>query len=165
MLIDSRLRSVHAPGGAGTDPEQQQLVKQLITSQGPEGVEDVLDGACTLIFMYMKWLREAHEAHDKDVVEYVVPSLVTTLRRMTLSIPPETIPTMTGMVIAAAIGLSPTLWRQQYGDWKRTELTPLEATAFLLADHINRMTDDPNFATRMITEALTQLEAGDEEDA
>lgn len=160
MMIDSRLRSVHADA-TGPDPEQERLVQQLISSLGPQGVDDVLDGACTLIFMYMKWLREAHEAHDKDVIEYVVPTLVTTLRQMTISIPPETIPTMSGMAIAAAIGLSPTLWRQQYGDWKRTELIPLQATAFLLAEHINRMTDDPNFATRMITDALTQMEEAD----
>ncbi|MDP9950529.1 hypothetical protein J2S51_003283 [Streptomyces sp. DSM 41269] len=157
MLMDSRLRSVHADT-VGSDPEQQRLVEHLLGSMGPEGLDDILDGACTLIFMYMKWLREAHEAHDKDVIEYVVPTLVTTLRQMPISIPPETIPTMSGMVIAAAIGLSPTLWRQQYGDWKRTELTPVEATAFLLAEHINRMTGDPDFATRLITEALTQVE-------
>ncbi|MEU4026465.1 hypothetical protein [Streptomyces anulatus] len=158
MLIDSRLRSVHK-GRTDADPEQEDLARQFISSLGPEGLDDVLDGACTLIFLYVKWLREAHEAHDKDVIEYVVPPLVTTLRRMTRSIPPEAIPTMPGMVIAAAIGLSPTPWRQQYGDWKKTELTPLEATAFLLAEHINRITEDPDFATRMITEALTQVEA------
>lgn len=160
MLIDSRLRSVHKDRtDADPDPEQEDLARQLISSLGPTGLDDVLDGACTLIFLYVKWLREAHEAHDKDVIEYVVPSLVTTLRRMTRSIPPEAIPTMSGMVIAAAIGLSPTLWRQQYGDWKKMELTPLEATAFLLAEHINRITEDPDFATRMITEALSQAEA------
>jgi hypothetical protein len=160
MLIDSRLRSVHKDR-TDADPEQEDLARQLISSLGPGGLDDVLDGACTLIFLYVKWLREAHEAHDKDVIEYVVPTLVTTLRRMTRSIPPEAIPTMSGMVIAAAIGLSPTLWRQQYGDWKKTELTPLEATAFLLAEHINRITEDPDFATRMITEALTQVEAAE----
>ncbi|MEV7490630.1 hypothetical protein HFP69_17925 [Streptomyces sp. ARC12] len=118
MLIDSRLRSVHA-GRTGADPKRECLARQLITSRGPEGVDAVLDGACTLIFLYMKWLREAHEAHDKDVIEYVVPSLVTTLKRMPRSIPPEAVPMMAGLAIAAAAGLSPTLWRKQYGDWTR----------------------------------------------
>ncbi|CAM5486515.1 hypothetical protein SBADM41S_01054 [Streptomyces badius] len=61
MLVDSRIRTVHA-GKSGTDPEQEQLVQQLLSSLGPEGVDDVLDGTCTLIYLYMKWLREAHEA-------------------------------------------------------------------------------------------------------
>lgn len=159
MLIDSRLRTVHT-GRSGSDPEQEQLAQQLLASLGPEGIDDVLDGTCTLIYLYMKWLREAHEAHEKDVVEYVVPTLVTSLKMLPKSVPPEAVPTMAGLAIAAATGLSPTLWRKQYGDWTQAELTPLEATAFLLAEHINRMTDDQNFATRMITEALTQVESG-----
>ncbi|MEU3438743.1 hypothetical protein [Streptomyces sp. NPDC006863] len=159
MLIDSRLKAVHADSSE-SDPEEEQLVQQLLTSLGPEGVDDVLDGTCTLIYLFMKWLREAHEAHEKDVVEYVVPTLVTSLKMLPRSVPPEAVPMMAGLAIAAATGLSPTLWRKQYGDWTKAELTPLEATAFLLAEHINRMTDDQDFATRMITEALTQVEEG-----
>jgi hypothetical protein len=34
----------------------------------------------------------------------------------------------------------------------------LEATALLLAEHINRLTDDADFATRLITEALSEAE-------
>lgn len=34
-------------------------------------------------------------------------------------------------------------------------MTPLEATAFLLAEQINRITEDPDFATRMVSEALS----------
>ncbi|MFH9135022.1 hypothetical protein [Streptomyces sp. NPDC017524] len=161
MLIDSRLRTVHA-GRSGADPEQEQLVRQLLSSLGPEGIDDVRAGTCTLIYLYTKWLREAHEAHEKDVVEYVVPTLVTSLKMLPMSVPPEAVPTMAGLVIAAATGLSPTLWRKQYGDWTEAELTPLEATAFLLAEHINRMTGDENFATCMVTQALTQVESGAE---
>ncbi|TWG06316.1 hypothetical protein FHX80_114811 [Streptomyces brevispora] len=159
MMIDSRLRSVH-DGRTGSDPEQQALVDQFTASLGPKGAEDLLDGACTLIFMFVKWLRMTHEQHDKDVIEYVVPSLVATMRMMPKSVPPEVIPTMAGLVIAAATDLSPNLWRKQYGYWTEEELTPLEATAFLLAEHINRITDDPDFATRMVTEALSSADEG-----
>lgn len=158
MLIDSRLRAIHA-GGAGAEPEQDELVEQFSASLRPEDVEDLLDGVCTLIYLYAKWLRQAHEDHDKDVIEYVVPTLVTSLLRMPRSIPTEAVPTMAGLVIAACTGLSPTLWRKQYGDWTEAELAPLEATALLLAEHINRITEDQDFATRMITEALSQAEA------
>ncbi|MFJ5294124.1 MULTISPECIES: hypothetical protein [unclassified Streptomyces] len=154
MMIDSRLKEIHA-GRTEADPEQQELVDRLTASLGPRGANDVLDGACTLIFMFMTWLRQAHEEHDKDVIEYVVPSLVTTMRMMPRSIRPEAIPTMAGLVVAAGTGLSPSLWRKQYGDWTAEEMNPLEATAFLLAEHINRITDDPDFATRMVTEALS----------
>ena len=155
MMVDSRLKTVHA-GKSATDPEQQELMDQYLASLGPDGLDDLLDGACTLIYMFMTWLRKAHESEDKDVIEYVVPTLVATMRMMPRSCPPEVIPMMAGLVIAAGTGLSPNLWRQQYGDWTKDEMTPLEATAFLLAEHINRIADNPDFATRMIADALTK---------
>lgn len=157
MMVDSRLKAVH-DGRTETDSEQQELINQFAASLGPRGANDVLDGACTLIYMFMTWLRKAHEEHGKDVIEYVIPSLVTTMRRMPKSVSPEAIPTMAGLVIAAGTGLSPNLWRKQYGDWTKEEMTPLEVTTFLLAEHINRITEDPDFATRLITEALSNAE-------
>ncbi|UNT00675.1 hypothetical protein MMF93_32485 [Streptomyces tubbatahanensis] len=154
MMVDSRLRSIHE-GKDANDPEHKALVAQLTASMGRKGAKDLLDGACTLIYMFMMWLREAHEDHDKDVFEYVVPNLVATMRMMPKSVRPEAIPTMAGLVIAAGTGLSPNLWRKQYGEWTQEEMNPLEVTAFLLAEHINRITDDQDFATRMIAEALT----------
>ncbi|MFI6648497.1 hypothetical protein ACIBI8_12785 [Streptomyces sp. NPDC050529] len=158
MMIDSRLKSVY-DGTTETDAEQRALVEQFIASLGPEEAEDVLDGTCTLIYMFMTWLRKAHEAEDKDVIAYVVPTLVASMRMMPKSVGPEVIPTMAGLVVAAGTGLSPSLWRKQYGDWTEAEMTPLEATAFLLAEQINRITDDHDFATRMIAEALSRADA------
>ncbi|GAA4930313.1 hypothetical protein ACFPM3_24180 [Streptomyces coeruleoprunus] len=155
MMIDSRLKAVY-DGRTGTDPEQQALIDQFAASLGPKGVDDVLDGACTLIYMFMRWLRLAYEDHGKDVIACVVPNLVATMRMMPRSVRPEAIPTMAGLLIAAGTGLSPSLWRQQYGYWTEDEMTALEATAFLLAEHINRLTDDHDFATRLISEALAR---------
>ncbi|WP_030690969.1 hypothetical protein [Streptomyces globisporus] len=154
MLIDSRLKAIY-DGRTEVDPEQRMLDEQFTASLGPTGAQDLLDGVCTIIFMYMKWLRVACEEHDKDVVEYVVPNLVTTMLRMSGSIRPEAVPTMAGLAIAAGTGLSPSRWRGQYGDWTREEMNALEATAFLLAEVINRITDDRDFATRLITDALS----------
>ncbi|MBB4928782.1 hypothetical protein FHR34_007879 [Kitasatospora kifunensis] len=155
MVIDSRLRAVY-DGRTEADPEQQQMVEQFVASLGPGGAEAVLDGACTLIYMFMTWLRAACEEHDKDVIEHVVPTLVATMRMMPKAFRPEVIPTMAGLLVAAGTGLSPNLWRAQYGDWTSAEMNPLEATAVLLADHVNRVSGgDHDFATRLITEALS----------
>ncbi len=159
MLIDSRLKAIY-DGRTNTDPEQQALIDQFAASLGPRGADDVLDGTCTLIFMFMQWLRMAYEDHDEDVIACVVPNFVATMRMMPKSVRPEAIPTMVGLVVAAGTGLSPSLWRKQYGYWTKDEMTPLEATASLLAEHINRLTDDPDFATRMITEALYEADEG-----
>ncbi|MFJ9060027.1 hypothetical protein [Streptomyces sp. NPDC102409] len=160
FMIDSRLKEI-ADGKAALDPEQQRLADQYTASLGPQGADDVLDGVGTLIFVFMTWLRKAHESQGRDVIEYVVPSLVATMRRMPKSVRPEAIPTMAGLVVAAGTDLSPTLWRKQYGDWTAEEMNPLEATAFLLAEHINRITDDPDFATRLVAEALSGAEGED----
>ncbi|MEU5216624.1 hypothetical protein AB0G79_10550 [Streptomyces sp. NPDC020807] len=158
MVIDSRLKAVY-DGRTEVDPEQRRLDIQLTSSLGPTGAQDLIDGVCTIIFMYMRWLRMACEDHDKDVVEYVVPNLVAALRRMPRSISPEAIPTMAGIVVAAGTGLSPSLWREQYGEWTRPEMNALEATGFLLAELINRVTDDQEFASRLVGQALTDADA------
>ncbi len=157
MMIDSRLKAIY-DDKPQTDAEQQALTDQFATSLGPGAVDDLLDGACTLIYMFMQWLRMAYEEHDKDVIECVVPNLVTTMRMMSRSVRPEAIPTMAGLLVAAGTGLSPSLWRKQYGYWTKDEMNPLEATAFLLAEHINRLTDDRDFATRLIAEALSSVD-------
>jgi hypothetical protein len=154
MMIDSRLKAVY-DSRTGTDPEQQQLVDQFAASMGPAGFDALLDGACTIIYMFMKWLRTACEDHDMDIIGYVVPTLVATMRMMPRTFRPEVIPTMAGLLVAAGTGLSPNLWRAQYGGWTDAEMNPLEATAVLLAEHINRMSGDRDFATRLITEALS----------
>ncbi|MFF4566290.1 hypothetical protein [Streptomyces sp. NPDC001435] len=157
MMIDSRLKAVY-DHKTQTDAEQQALTDQFAASLGPGGIDDMLDGTCTLIYMFMQWLQMAYEDHGKDVIECVVPNLVASMRMMPRSVRPEAIPTMAGLLIAAGTGLSPSLWRKQYGYWTKDELTPLEATTFLLAEHINRLTDDRDFATRLITEALSSAD-------
>ncbi|MEU7424973.1 hypothetical protein ACGFX8_21635 [Streptomyces sp. NPDC048362] len=158
LMIDSRLKAVY-DSKPEADPAQKQMVEQFAASLGPEGVDEVLDGTCTLIYMFMRWLRMACESHDEDVIEYVVPTFVATMRMMPKTFRPEVIPTMAGLLIAAGTGLSPNLWRAQYGEWTEAELNPLEATAVLLAERINRMADDDHeFATRLITEALSKTE-------
>ncbi|MEU6538366.1 hypothetical protein [Streptomyces sp. NPDC047000] len=155
MMVDSRLKSVYdSSTGTDPDPARQQMVDQFAASLGPTGLDDLLDGTCTLIYTLMTWLRAACEDHGKDVIEYSVPALVGSMRVMRKTFRPEVIPTMAGLLVAAGTGLSPNLWRAQHGDWTEAEMNPLEATAVLLAEHVNRIADDRLFATRLITEAL-----------
>ncbi|RAY14935.1 hypothetical protein DPM19_13050 [Actinomadura craniellae] len=158
MYMDSQLKRIRT-GSAAQDADD--LLRQLIDSFDAQAANDMIDGTCTLIYLYMQWLRQAHEAHDQDVVEHVVPYVVGTLKMMRRSIRPEGIPTMAGMLIAAAIGLSPTLWRKQYGPWTEAEMTALEATAFLLAEHVNHLAGDDETATRMIAEILATVAVDD----
>ncbi|TQF02608.1 hypothetical protein E6W39_10450 [Kitasatospora acidiphila] len=158
MVIDSRLKAIY-DGSTEADGEQQKMVDQFTASLGPAGFDELLDGACTLIYMFMHWLRMACEDHDEDVIEHVVPALVGTMRMMPRTFRPEIIPTMAGMLVAAGTGLSPKLWRAQYGDWTSAEMNPLEATTVLLAEHVNRVAgDDRDFATRLIAEALSKAD-------
>jgi hypothetical protein len=158
LLIDSRLKQFRKKE---PDEEQRHLTDQLLRSFDAKAAGDVLDGACTLIYLFTQWLRQVHEAEDRDVLEYVVPYVVRTLKAMKRSIPPEAIPTMAGLIISSAIDQSPTLWRRRYGQWNEEEMTALEATAFLLAQYINDLTEDDETATRMIMELLSSVEKDD----
>ncbi|MFI0355552.1 hypothetical protein [Actinomadura sp. 9N407] len=158
LILDSRLNELREDAPA-PDPAKRELLEQLLRSYDLDGVDDVLNGACSLIYLFMEWLRQVHEDNQNDVMEYVIPYVVDTMRRMPRSIRPEAIPTMTGMLTAAAIGLSPTLWRKQFGPWTPAELTALEVTLYILADHINRLTGDDNAATQMIASLLDATES------
>ncbi|MFF4378128.1 hypothetical protein [Kitasatospora sp. NPDC001547] len=158
MVIDSRLKSVY-DGKSGTDPEHQRMVDQLTASFGPEEAEALVDGACTLVYIYMNWLRSAFEQQEEDVIEHAVPSLVATMRMMPRTFRPEVVPMMAGLLVAAGTGLSPNLWRAQYGPWTKEEMNPLEATAVLLAEYINRISGQgEDFATKLVSDALSQLD-------
>ncbi|MER7767100.1 hypothetical protein [Kitasatospora sp. NPDC096140] len=162
MVVDSRLKAVY-DGKTGTDSEQERMIKQFAASLGATGLDELVDGTCTLIYVFMNWLRGTLERQEQDVVEYVVPSLVATMRMMPRTFRPEVVPIMAGLLIAAGTGLSPSLWRAQYGPWTGDEMNPLEALAVLLAEHINRVAgnNDHGFATRLVADALSEL---DEED-
>nr|WP_203607534.1 hypothetical protein [Streptomyces sp. SID11385] len=158
MLVDSRLQAIYE-GHTGADADAQALTRQLLESLGRGGARDVLDGMCTLIYVYVCWLREVAEDHGKEIVAFLIPSLVETMRMMPRAFPAPTIPTATALVLAAATDLSPSLWRTQYGGWTAQEMIPLEATAVLLAERINRMTDDHDFAARLVTQLLADVDA------
>jgi hypothetical protein len=153
LVVDSRLKAIY-DDTSEPDPDHKQLVEQFAATLGPDGFDALVDGACTIIYMLMSWLRQACEDLDKDVIEYSVPALVATMRMMPRTFRPEVIPTMAGLLVAAGTGLSPNLWREQYGDWTGAEMNPLEATTVMLAEHINRIADDQSFATRLISDAL-----------
>ncbi|MEV7184093.1 hypothetical protein [Kitasatospora sp. NPDC093102] len=158
MVIDSRLKAVY-DGKSGTDPEHQRMVDQLTASFGPEEAEALVEGACTLVYLYMNWLRSAFEQHEEDVIEHAIPSLVATMRMMPRTFRPEVIPTMAGLLIAAGTGLSPNLWRAQYGPWTKEEMNPLEATAVLLAEYVNRISGNgKDFATKLVTDVLSEAD-------
>ena len=81
MLIDSRLKGIYDNTGR-TDAEQHALTDQFAASLDPSEFDDLLDGACTVIYMFMQWLRMAYEDHAKDVIECVVPNVVAAMRMM-----------------------------------------------------------------------------------
>lgn len=161
LCVDSRLTQLRGEAKE-SDEEQRELVNQVLDSFDAKGANDVIDGTCTLLYLFMDLLRQIHAEQGHNAINSVVPQTVETLRAMPNSVQVEAIPTMSGMLTAAAIGLSPTLWRKQYGPWTSAEMNALEATVFLLADNINRIAEDDNAATRMISNLLESVAAEDD---
>ena len=119
---------------------------------------DVLDGYCTIIYLFITMWRKAAEASGADLLADVLPGVITRLREMTRNVAPSTIPTMAAMMTAAVIGASPTLWRAQFGDWQSEELAAVQAMALLLAEGINTAHGRDDAALRLIMEALARAE-------
>lgn len=157
LLVDSRLAQL-GNENLVPDPRQRELIDRTLRSFGPKAAADVLDGVCTLMYLYVDWLRKLYEAHDQDPIEYIVPYVASGLRGMRRSVKPEAIPIIVGMVTACVLDLSPTLWRKQYGRWAEAEMNALEAGLVLLADRINTLTKDPTAASRMIVDLLNEVD-------
>lgn len=165
MMVDARLKAVY-DGATETDPEQQQMSDEFIASMNPAEATAVLDGMCTLIHIFMSWLREDCQREDADVVDADVigeflPILVAGMRMLPEEIPPGVLPTMAGLLVASGTGLNPLVWRAQFGGWRPEEAVALEATAVLLATHVNLIAGyDHEYATRLISEALSRVDPG-----
>lgn len=153
MDIDSILRRIHAAGESGSAGLGAEDVIET-----EQQARDVLDGYCTVIYLFLTMWRKTAEASGKDLVAEVIGGVVTRLRQMTRNVAPSAIPTMAAMMTAAAMEASPTLWRAQFGDWRVEELGAVQATAVLLAEGINLAHEDDTAALRMIMEILDQPE-------
>ena len=54
LVIDSRLKAMHG-GKAEADPERQRIDEQFVASSDSDGAGELLDGVCTLLYMFMRW--------------------------------------------------------------------------------------------------------------
>ncbi|MFC5186490.1 hypothetical protein [Actinomadura harenae] len=156
-VLDTRLKSIGSGEAAGED----ELRSRYLESFGPLGAAAVLDGACTLIYVYMQWLEDAYSSQDEDVMEHVVPWVLGTMKLMKV-VDDEGIPTMAALLVAPVVGISPTLWRREHGPWRKEEMTALEVAMVLLGLRVNELTGDDDSAVRLITDLLDQFEADDE---
>ncbi|PZG34445.1 hypothetical protein C1I98_28115 [Spongiactinospora gelatinilytica] len=118
--------------------------------------DQVIVGAGTLVYVYVDWLRQAYEHQGEgsaealgSVLGYVVDGL-----HVMNAVEDAAIPTMAGLIVAAGVGLSPNLWRAQYGPWMRAEMNAVEATLLLLAGHVNEIAQDDDQAIRMVADVL-----------
>jgi hypothetical protein len=160
MEIDSYLNRIHGTGagsGQGGDELDAGQVVPTVTQ-----ARAVLTGYCTVIYMFMALWRKVSEDTGKDLLGEVIFGIVTRLGDMTRTVAVSAVPTMAAMMTAAAIGASPDLWREQFGDWREEELAAVQATAVLLAEGINRAHGSPDAALRLIMDALTRAEDGGE---
>ncbi|MEV4757129.1 hypothetical protein AB0J86_18720 [Micromonospora sp. NPDC049559] len=153
LQVDSLLARMENPDRVPPTGLRDTLVSSMVD------LSDVTDGFCTLVYMFVSSLRSVHEAAGRDVVEGVLPGALLALRHMPKSVAPEAIPTMSALITAAALNLSPSLWRAQFGPWTPRELRALEATALVLAIQINRMQGDGRAAVRLVTDVLARVEA------
>jgi hypothetical protein len=152
IQIDSLYKRAHGISGVADG------VLDAALSTKTDQARDLLDGYCTIINMFITGWREALPDHEMDVLSGLIPVMISRFRRMTTTVVPSTIPTMAAMMTAAAIDVSPNLWRAQFGDWQSEEIPALRTTAVLLAETVNNAHGDVDAALRFIMDALAKAE-------
>ena len=156
MEIDSRLRATR-----DADPRFE-LDSSLVTGP-PDAAARLTDGYLTVVYLFMTWFCRSYEAGGRDrsdALGRVVAMLVSRLKAMPVNVRPSVIPTMTALVTACALEVSPNRWREQYRDgWYRDEVAALQLSALLLAEWINKLQESPDAALRLIMDAYERTEA------
>ena len=66
LLVDSQLRAFQN-GVSAPDLPDRELTDRFMRSLDRESAGEVLDGTCTLIYLWMEWLRQVHEAKGQDL--------------------------------------------------------------------------------------------------
>jgi hypothetical protein len=158
MHIDGLLRRAHAAAADGSGQADAPPVLLSLDEQ-----RDAFDGTCSLIYLFTTVFREAAEAEGEDVLATVVPELVRTLGYMKENVAAAAIPMMAAMVTAAALGMSPNLWRLRYGPWQPEDVKAVQATAMVLAEKINSAADSHDAALRMVMDIMERAEGEDGE--
>ena len=108
IQIDSLYKRAHGISGVADG------VLDAALSTKTDQARDLLDGYCTIINMFITGWREALPDHEMDVLSGLIPVMVSRFRQMTTTVAPSTIPTMAAVMTAAAIVVSPNLWRAQH---------------------------------------------------
>ena len=148
--IDSRLRATRA-GDPRFEPGS------ALVTDTPEAAAGLVDGYLTVVYLFMTWFCRSYEAGGRsreDALGRVVTMLVSRLKAMTVNVRPSMIPTVTALVTACALEVSPNRWRERYGDgWYRDEVTAVQLSALLLAEWINNLQESPDAALRLIMDA------------
>jgi hypothetical protein len=154
LEIDSMLKKVNGTARA----EDSDLGFPLVGSATE--ASDLLDGLCTLLELFVTAFRQACEVAAQDVLAETVPYVIDRLRGMRRGVQPEAIPAMAGLMTAAALGLSPSLWRASYGPWRREELPALERAVLVLAQEYNRAHHSEDAALRMVMDSVESADGG-----
>lgn len=152
----------HAPAGdvaaalivldaLNRDFESSSELDALI-ADGDVEPQDVLAGLATLIYTFITVLNR--NVGDTDALHSVVPAVITRLRGIEY-LQPEAVAMMAGAMTAACLGLSPNLWREQYGKMRPIEYLPWTFTAWLLADLIDTVFEQPGYAINAVTALFT----------
>jgi hypothetical protein len=158
MHVDALLRRAHAEAAGGDGQADAPPVLLSLDEQ-----RDAFDGTCSLIYLFTTVFREAAEAEGEDVLATVVPELVRTLGYMKENAAPAAIPMMAAMVTAAALGMSPNLWRLRYGSWQPKDIKAVQATAMILAEKLNSAAGSHDAALRMVMDIVERAEGEDGE--
>ncbi|MFD3658359.1 hypothetical protein [Streptomyces sp. NPDC058620] len=140
--------------------ERQQAQRRVKAAMDAHGREEVSRGTVFLVGVLTGYLiAEQSGGEDRlDPLSDLIPAVIRRLPTFEMADPAQ-VPMVTGVLMAAAMGMDTVAWRDQFGQIPPNEALVHSFVLWLLADLFDSMAERPGAIDRMMRETFDAMAA------
>uniref|UniRef100_A0AAU3H4Y8 TetR family transcriptional regulator n=1 Tax=Streptomyces sp. NBC_01401 TaxID=2903854 RepID=A0AAU3H4Y8_9ACTN len=140
--------------------ERQQAQERVQAAMDAYGRDEVSRGTVFLVGVLTGYLiAEQAAGEDRlDPLSDLIPAVIRRLPAFEMADPAQ-VPMVTGVLMAAAMGMDTVAWRDQFGQIPKEEALVHSFVLWLLADLFDSMTDQPGTIDRLMRETFDSMAA------
>ncbi|MFE9728610.1 hypothetical protein ACFYQ5_34815 [Streptomyces sp. NPDC005794] len=140
--------------------ERQQAQQRVKAAMDAHGRQEVSRGTVFMVGVLTGYLiAEQNDGEDRlDPLSDLIPAVIRRLPTFEMADPAE-VPMVTGVLMAAAMGMDTVAWRDQFGQISPKEALVHSFVLWLLADLFDSMTERPGSIDQLIRAAFDSMAA------
>ncbi|MBZ6284686.1 hypothetical protein [Streptomyces olivaceus] len=143
------------------DAERQQAQQRVQAAMDAHGREEVSRGTVFLVGVMTAHIigpQDVKEEDRLDPLSDLIPAVIRKLPDFELAEPAQ-VPMITGVLMAAAMGMNTVAWRDQFGTISPKEALAHNFVLWLLADLFDSMVEQPGATDQLMRKTFDSLAA------